>query len=460
MANAFTDTDITGTLDVSGQMTVGGGSGDTGATHAANGDITTDGDVTANAFVGDGSGLTSVPAGGPTFGDDVFRVNDDGDATKQIAFQASGITTGTARTITMPDTDVDLADIATNSAKVTNATHTGDVTGDTTLTIAAGAVDTAHLSFTGTADATTFARGDGTWATPAGGGDMTLAGVQTNTGAKSFDDSTLILNGSTSGTTTLKADATAGTTVATFQSTTGTVAYSADIPANTDSLTEGSTNLYKTAAEQTKLGHITVTQAVNLDSLESGSHDAITMSGTPNYITLSGQDIVRGQVDLAADVTGTLPTANIADEAATNAKLAHMTQGTLKGRAAGAGTGDATDLTLLQVLTLLMTPVGVTSSSNSAAWNSDSGMTFSHTLSENTTIAASSGTPFDGQRILYEITQATGPYTLAWNAEFVAGDTFSDTIPAVSTTSGDIDRYAWIYNGTASKWQLLSHATH
>ena len=105
---------------------------------------------------------------------------------------------------------------------------TGDVTasgsGSVAATIASGAVDIAMLSATGTADGTTFLRGDNTWATPAGSGDMVLAGTQTVTGAKTFDDSTLILAGSTSGTTTLKANATAGTTVATFQAATGTVA--------------------------------------------------------------------------------------------------------------------------------------------------------------------------------------------------------------------------------------------
>lgn len=45
------------------------------------------------------------------FLDSVFRINDDTDETKQIDFQASGITTGTKRTITMPDKDVDLDDI-------------------------------------------------------------------------------------------------------------------------------------------------------------------------------------------------------------------------------------------------------------------------------------------------------------------------------------------------------------
>ena len=76
--------------------------------------------------------------------------------------------------------------IAANTAKVTNATHTGEVTGATALTIAADAVDgtniadnaignehieddavgIAELSATGTASSTTFLRGDNSWVTP------------------------------------------------------------------------------------------------------------------------------------------------------------------------------------------------------------------------------------------------------------------------------------------------------
>jgi len=65
-------------------------------------------------------------------------------------------------------------EIAANTAKVTNATHTGDVTGATALTIATDAVDIAMLSATGTADSTTFLRGDNAWA----GGGKVLQVVQ------------------------------------------------------------------------------------------------------------------------------------------------------------------------------------------------------------------------------------------------------------------------------------------
>jgi hypothetical protein len=55
----------------------------------------------------------SISAGGsnsfPTeFSDNTFRIFDESDSTKEIAFQASGITTATTRTITMADADVSL----------------------------------------------------------------------------------------------------------------------------------------------------------------------------------------------------------------------------------------------------------------------------------------------------------------------------------------------------------------
>ena len=59
--------------------------------------------------------------------------------------------------------------IAANTAKVTNATHTGDVTGATALTIATDAVDIAMLSATGTASSSTFLRGDNAWSEAGGG---------------------------------------------------------------------------------------------------------------------------------------------------------------------------------------------------------------------------------------------------------------------------------------------------
>ena len=75
------------------------------------------------------------------------------------------------------DSSIDNA-ITANTAKVTNATHTGDVTGSTALTIANDAVDIPMLSATGTADGTTFLRGDNTWAAAGGGKVLQVVTVE------------------------------------------------------------------------------------------------------------------------------------------------------------------------------------------------------------------------------------------------------------------------------------------
>ena len=47
-----------------------------------------------------------VTTGAPTeFADNVFRVKDNSDATKKLAFECSGISGSTTRTMTVPDTD-------------------------------------------------------------------------------------------------------------------------------------------------------------------------------------------------------------------------------------------------------------------------------------------------------------------------------------------------------------------
>ena len=104
-----------------------------------------------------------------------------------IATNAAAIALNTAKVgITTTQANA----IVANTAKVSNATHTGDVTGDTALTIADDTVTVAKISASGTPNATTFLSGAGTWSIPAGGGgsgsgDMLAAvydpqGVQSN----------------------------------------------------------------------------------------------------------------------------------------------------------------------------------------------------------------------------------------------------------------------------------------
>ena len=83
-----------------------------------------------STFAGGSAATTTV------FVDSVFRILDNLDESKEIDFQAAGITTGTKRTMTMPDVDVDLGDIATNNAKISYTDA------------AAVALNTAKISYT------------------------------------------------------------------------------------------------------------------------------------------------------------------------------------------------------------------------------------------------------------------------------------------------------------------------
>lgn len=58
-------------------------------------------------------------------------------------------------------------------------------------------------------------------------------------------------------------------------------------------------------------------------------------------------------LDFTYDDAGNAETVIIKNDAVTNAKLANMVEATIKGRAAGAGAGDPTDLTAAQVATIL-----------------------------------------------------------------------------------------------------------
>lgn len=87
--------------------------------------------------------VPSLAPGGTTasltmFSDNVFRIFDDGDDTKNIAFEASPITTATTRTITMVDADLDLAEVPTSftgdSGSATPALNSLSVVGGNGIT--------------------------------------------------------------------------------------------------------------------------------------------------------------------------------------------------------------------------------------------------------------------------------------------------------------------------------------
>lgn len=133
-----------------------------------------------------------------TIDDANFTIQDNSDQTKQVKFQASGVTTGTTRTITVPDANITLASI--NVAQTLTAQQTFTEVKDTVYTITDGAafeIDPANGSVQvvtlgasrtpaatnfeagqtvllgiddGTAYAVTWTTVNPTWVTPGGGG--------------------------------------------------------------------------------------------------------------------------------------------------------------------------------------------------------------------------------------------------------------------------------------------------
>jgi hypothetical protein len=69
------------------------------------------------------------------------------------------------------------------------------------------------------------------------------------------------------------------------------------------------------------------------------------------------------------------------------------------------------------------------------------------------TINAPSGTPYNGQKLILRL-QATNAQTFSFNAIF-AGST-DLALPTTSSSASKYDYLGFVYNSTATKWQLLA----
>lgn len=180
-------------------------------------------------------------AAGTDIPDDEFRISDDADATKKMAFEVGAITTGTTRTVTMPDANVDLGLIATAIQSSEKGANNGVATLDGGGKIPASQLPNSVMELQGAWNASTntpeLADGVGN---PGDVYEVTVAGSQDlGSGSLSFDVGDFAIYGSSG--VWYKSDSTDA--VASVNGQTGVVVLDTD-----DVSDSGATNKYFTDA--------------------------------------------------------------------------------------------------------------------------------------------------------------------------------------------------------------------
>ena len=82
------------------------------------------------------------------------------------------------------------------------------------------------------------------------------------------------------------------------------------------------------AGKLTYLSAADVRTAINVDASGTDNSTDVTLAGSYDYLTLSGQQITLGQIDLTTDVTGALPNGNLANNDVTIGSTAISLGGT------------------------------------------------------------------------------------------------------------------------------------
>jgi hypothetical protein len=159
----------------------------------------------------------------------------------------------------------------------------------------------------------------------------------------------------------------------------------------------------------------TMRTSLGVDAAGTDNSTVVTLTGTPNYITISGQVITRGSIDLADDVTGVMPVAN-GGTGATTLVGANIAVVTAADEWSAAQNFNSRSLTF----------------DATQDWNLETDQVCDLTLTGNTTFDAPTNMKDGGFYSITIIQDGTGSRTVAWNSVFkwAAADT-----PVVTTTA-------------------------